>query len=295
MSDRNEATLPLPWQKATDYALRISWLHTKPKPSHLEMQEALKEDGKEISLEIVGHPGWWSHFNIMMASFESLEDALAAAKSTLKNSDFSATVLNFDSPNASAPIKLSKGQRIKLIDQIMHEPEVKHEGIFREAFVREGDYALSVWIEELSFREDFEVAFETSENPLRSFVSETVTVFTAPLGTDDEDELEDELAIGEFQADDPEMEDMNEKEMVEVLGALEKMKDIDEEIEDANTDWKEVAKGVVKLEGNTLSVGEWQCVIANEELIYGAAFESASFDLQEQGLSVLVEMENGDE
>jgi hypothetical protein len=291
MSKRNEATLPLPWQKVTDYALRMGWLHTKPKPSHLEMQAALKEDDKDISLEIVGHPGWWSHFNIMMASFGSLEDALSVAKSTLKNSDFSATVLNFDAPNASAPVKLSKGQRIKLIDQIMHEPEVKHEGIFREAFVQEGDYALSVWIEELSFREDFEVAFETPENPLRSFVGETVTVFTAPLGTDDEDEL----TIGEFEADDPEMEDMSEKEMVEVLGALEKMKDIDEDIEDANTDWKEVAKGVVKLEGNTLSVGEWQCVIANEELIYGAAFESASFDLKEQGLSVLVEMENSDE
>jgi hypothetical protein len=295
MSERNEAALPKEWRKITDYSLRIGWLHNQPKASQLELEQVMKEEGKEVSLEIIGHPGWWSYAHIMMGSFGSLDDALAAAKSTLKNSDFKPSVFILDeSVPSSAPVKLSKSQRIKLIDEIVHEPTLKHEDLLREAFVQEGDYALSVWIEELSFREDFEAAFETLENPLRSFVGETVTVFTAPLGTDDDD-LEDEVDMGEFEADDPEMEDMSEEEMVEVLGALEKMKDIDEAVEDANPDWKEVAKGVVRLEGNTLFVGEWQCVINNEELIYGAAFESASFDLKEKELSVLLEMENSDE
>ncbi len=297
MSKRNESSLPEQWRKVTDCSLRIGWLHNQPKPSQLELQEVMKEQGKDVSLEILGHPGWWNYANVYMNSFGSLEEALTAAKSTLKNSDFKPSAFNFDEPLATVPVKLSKSQRIKLIDEIMHEPVVKHEDLLREAFVQEGDYALSVWIEELSFREDFEAAFETPENPLRSFVGETVTVFTAPLGTDDDDledkvALEDEVDIGEFEADDPEMEDMSEEEMVEALGALEKMKDIDEAIEDANPDWKEVAKGVVRLDGNTLYVGEWQCVITNNELIYGAAFESASFDLKEKELSVLVEMEN---
>jgi hypothetical protein len=283
MNEPNEATLPPQWQKVKDYSLRLSWLHNQPKPSHLEMEKIMKEEGKEVSLEITGHPGWWQHANVMMGSFETLEEALSAAKSTLKNSDFKPFGF-FDAPG-SAPVKLSKSQRIKLIDEIMHEPVVKHEGLTREAFLQEGDYALSVWIEELSFREDFEAAFETPENPLRSFVGEIATAYTAPL-TEDEDE--DELDLGDFESDDdPDMEDLSEEELVETIGALERMKDVDDD-----TDWQEVAKGVVKIEGNTLYVGEWQCAVPNEELIYGAAFESASFDLKEKELSVLIEMEN---
>lgn len=286
----NEATLPPEWQKVKDYALRIGWLHNKPKPSHLEMQEVMKEQGKEVSLEITGHPGWWQHAHVMMGSFETLEDALNAAKSTLKNSDFKPSILVFDDDApSSAPVKLSKGQRVKLIDEIMHEPKVPHEGLVREAFLQEGDYALSVWIEELSFREDFEAEFETPENPLRSLVGEVATAYTAPLVEDDD---EDELDLGEFDTDDdPDMEDLSEEEMVEVLNNFEKMKDVNARAVD-DEDWQEVAKGVVRLEGNTLHVGEWQCDIPNDELIYGAAFDSASFDLREKGLSVLVEMEN---
>jgi hypothetical protein len=285
MSERNEAALPKEWQKVSDYSLRIGWLHNQPKPSHLEMQEMFKAEGKEVSLEILGHPGWWNYANVFMNSFGTLEEALAAAKSTLKNSDFKPSGFMLEeSPSTSAPVKLSKSQRIKLIDEIMHEPAIKHEDLLREAFVQEGDYALSVWIEELSFREDFEAAFESPENPLRSFVGETATVHTAPLV---EDEDEDELDLGDFESDDdPDMEDLSEEELVETIGALERMKDVDDD-----TDWQEVAKGMVKIEGNTLLVGEWQCVVPDDELIYGAAFESASFDLKEKGLSVLIELE----
>lgn len=293
MSRQNESTLPREWQKVTDYALRIGWLHNQPKPSHLEMQEAMKAEGKAVSLEIVGHPGWWQHAHVMMGSFETLEEALAAAKSTLKNSDFKPSVLAFDNLSpSSAPVRLSKNQRIKLIDEIMHEPVVRHEDLVREAFLQEGDYALLVWIEELSFREDFEAAFETPENPLRSFIGEVATAFTAPLTEEDD---EDELDLGDFEADDdPDMEDLSEEEMVEVLGAFEKMKDVNSRGSD-DTDWQEVAKGIVRVEGNTLYVGEWQCTVPNKEMIYGAAFDSASFELKEKGLSILIEMENKDE
>jgi hypothetical protein len=291
MSERNEAMLPPQWQKITDYSLRLSWLHNQPKPSHLEMEKMMQEEGKEVSLEIIGHPGWWQHANIFMASFDTLEDALAAAKSTLKNSDFTPFGLLEDAPS-SAPVKLSKSQRIKLIDEIMHEPVVKHAELVREAFLQEGDYALSVWIEELSFREDFEADFETPENPLRSFVGEIATAHTAPLVEADD---ENELDLGDFESDDdPDMEDLSEEEMIEVLGNFEKMKDINARgLDDA--DWQEVAKGVVKIEGNTLFVGDWQCVVPNDAEIYGAAFDSASFDLKEKGLSILIEMENKDE
>lgn len=293
MNKRDEATLPKEWQEVTDYSLRIGWLHNQPKPSQLEMERHMKEEGKEVSLEILGHPGWWNYANVYMNSFGSLEEALAAAKSTLKNSDFKPSGFFLEeSVSSSAPVRLSKSQRIKLIDEIMHEPVVKHEDLLREAFLQEGDYALSVWVEALSFREDFEAEFETPENPLRSFVGEIATAHTAPLIEDDD---EDELDLGDFESDDdPDMEDLSEEEMIEVLGNFEKMKDVNARgLDDA--DWQEVAKGTVKIEGNTLYVGEWQCVIPDDELIYGAAFDSASFDLKEKGLSILIEMENKDE
>ncbi len=290
MNKQNETSLPGEWQEVTDYSLRVGWLHNKPKPSHLEMQEELKKEGKEVSLEILGHPGWWLHFYVVpMASFETLEDVLATAKSTLKNSDLNASSISFEDGPSRAPVRLSKSQRIKLIDEIMHEPKEKHEGLVREAFLQEGDYALSVWIEQLEFRPDFEATFESPENPLRSFISATATVHTAPL-LESEDE-ENELDLGDFETDDdPDMEDLSEEEMIDAIGALERMKDVD-----ADKDWQEVAKGVVRLEGNTLYVGEWQCVIPNDALVYGAAFDSASFELKEKELSVLVEMEKKDE
>lgn len=280
-----EASLPQEWQEITEYSLRVGWLHTKPTPSQLELQEAIKENDKNASLEIVGHPGWWLHsYVVAMVTFETLDDALASAKSTLKNSDLNGAGFGLEDALSKAPAKLSKSQRVKLIDEIMHEPKEKHEGLVREAFLQEGDYALSVWIEELSFRPDFEAAFVAPENPLRSFVDKAATIYSAPLV---ESEEEDELDLGDFEAeDDPDMEDLSEEEMIEAIGALERMKDVD-----ADADWQEVARGVVRLEGNTLLVGEWQCVIPDEALVYGAAFESASFDLVDKQLSILIELE----
>jgi hypothetical protein len=310
----NELNLPEQWREVSHYDLRIAWLHNQPRASSIAfMEEMEKEHGKKISLEVAGHPGWWLYNNVRVGeSFDTLEETLAFAKSTLKNSDLTASVLSFDVPPSSrAPVRLSKNQRIKLIDEIMHESKNElPEGLVREAFLQVNDYALSVWIEDVPYREEFEAMFAALENPLRSLEAEVCTVYTSALDEDLDEDLEDEDDFADEDFED--MDDLSEeekKEFQEFLGAVEKgetpklpsmlksvftesddAEDLDElgvldelealdelenlddlddvdELEDdedemqGDDEWQEVAKGVVRLEGNIVHVGDWHCTV----------------------------------
>lgn len=336
----NELNLPEQWREVGHYDLRIAWLHNQPQAHTLEFQQIMEEHGKKISLEVAGHSGWWLYSNVLFgSSFDVLEEALALAKSTLKNSDLAASALSFDVlPGSSAPVRLSKSQRIKLIDQIMHEPKYELlEGIVREAFFQLEDYALSVRIEDVPYREEFEAMFAAPENPLRSLEGEICTVYTSVLDEDLEDEdlddfdMDDDFDEGLEDSDMDDLDEEEKKEFREFLEALEKgetpklpsmlkpeftesdeAEDLDEleeldELEDLDDlddleddedemledgDWQEVAKGVVRLEGNTLHVGDWSCTVPENELVYGTAFMQASFDLKETKQTILIEKEN---
>jgi hypothetical protein len=338
----NELNLPEQWREVSHYDLRIAWLHNRPRASSVAfIEEMEKEHGKKISLEVAGHPGWWLYSNVLVGeSFDSLEETLAFAKSTLKNSDFAASVLSFDvAPGSSAPVRLSKSQRIKLIDQIMHEPKNElPEGLVREAFLQVDDYALSLWIEDVPYREECEAMFAAPENPLRSLEGERCTVSTSSLeeylddDLEDEDDFDDEdfgdmddlseeekkefqefleavekgetpklpsMLKAEFTESD-ETEDLDELEALDELEELEDLDDVDglENDEDEmleDDEWQEVAKGVVRLEGNTVHVGDWHCTVLEGQLVYGTAFLQASFDVKEAKQTILIEKENAHE
>jgi hypothetical protein len=335
----NDLNLPEQWREVSHYDLRIAWLHNQPKASSVAfMEEVEREHGKKISLEVTGRPGWWLYSNVLKgASFDSLEEALAFAKSTLKNSDFAASPFNFDvTPGFKAPVRLSKSQRIKLIDEIMHEPKGElEEGLVREAFLQVDDYALSVWIEDIPYPEEFEAMFAAPENPLRSLEGEVCTVYTSALDEDfDGEDFEDEDFDDDFDMDDLEMDDLGEEEVKEFrdyLEALQKgetpelpaalqklsegddeedlneledsddlddlddLEDFDEDDERQGDDWQEVAKGVLRLEGNTVHVGDWHCTVSENELVFGTAFRQASFDLKDARQTILIEKENTNE
>lgn len=317
--NENELNLPEQWREVSHYDLRIAWLHNQPQAHTLEFQQMMEEEhGKKISLEVAGHPGWWLYSNVLFgSSFDALEEALALTKSTLKNSGLAASALSFDVlPGSSAPVRLSKSQRIKLIDQIMHEP--KHElleGIVREAFFQLDDYPLSVWIEEIPYPEEFEAMFAAPENPLRSLESEICTVYTSALDEDfDDEDFDDGEELSEeeqkefrdfleavekggtpklpsmLKPDSTESDDIEKLDELEELDDLDDLEEEDEILED--DEWKEVAKGVVRLEGNTVHVGDWSCTVPESELVFGTAFMQASFDLKETKQTILIEKEN---
>jgi hypothetical protein len=183
------------------------------------------------------------------------------------------------------------------------------------------DYALSVWVEEIPYREEFVATFESAENPLRSLEGELCTVYSTVMddeaieneAIEDEDFNEEEekefqdllesLAKGEtpeaLATVERELADLEPVDRLEDLeDDLEELADLEEEGDDEMFEdeaWREVAKGVVTLEGNTVRVGDWNCMVPASEIVYGTAFEQASFDLKEAQLTILIEKENRDE
>jgi len=179
--------LPLEWQERDHYHFRVAWLQPHPDYIGLEEEgvrfvdaEEAQEEGMEPTFELDVRPGWWISINVESGWGDSLEEALSAVKSLLKNSEFGAGLLELRRPGAGAPERVSKSQRRALIHQIMHSRENPHakpdDGIVREAFLQLGEHALWAWIEHAPFREEFEATFGAPENPLRSLVGREVVL-----------------------------------------------------------------------------------------------------------------------
>jgi hypothetical protein len=327
MTDQNPSHLPSEWQSVDHYDLRVGWLTRTPRPDLLEMQESARElvrknnsdQAETFSLEIAGLPGWWSDFNVAHSNADSLEDVLQEAKRILKNSTFEEGGLFaalFTGERHDVPASVSKSQRVKLIDQIMHPPaaDAAHHDWDRMAFLEiSPGHALFVSIENVAYCEEFETDFSSPSNPLRSLVGREVIVSFQSYGDDaqavldadeDLDEELDELeaVYEEMLETDPELQAIVKEEEARALAEARTI-DVNARTEDGRTlgadtpervlnpdrapDGREygaephqrIAQGVLTLEGEDgVRVGEWVWRVIPDLPVFGIAFEEAQLE-----------------
>jgi hypothetical protein len=321
--NNQQQEVPREWQEQDHYELRVSWLSKESPAGNEKLEEELRElmlesgaeeEAELPSLEIAGHPGWWHYFNVEMGPHDSLDEALAAAKTVLKRSDLNPSDFNFGLPRGTkAPAQLSKSQRRKLIDQVMNPPARELPGgIVREAFVEAGDHALLVWIEALPFREEFSASFAAPENPLRSLIGKECVLKTQSYEDDEDFEALEEDFDEDVEADfdddldedlDEDLEideDMADEDMDLVEAFFDEDDDLDEDFdEDIDEDfdedddldedaegWEETARGILAIDGNTLRVGDWAHEIEPDEFVDGVAYEWAALESEAERLYI---------
>ncbi|GEM84799.1 hypothetical protein [Meiothermus hypogaeus] len=204
--------------------------------------------GQEIPpRESVDYPGWYFlQRGDALRIVDTLEEALAELKSRLKHWNLS------DIFGRPAPYQASKSERkqmlIELLEAPITTPPPNHNPDYDEPLPpllerkwELGQYLLVATIEYTRFRPEFFTHFDAANNPIRSLVGKVCTL-QAATHADLEREDEDE----DFEAE-----------------------------------WKELAVGTVHLEDNRLTVGFWSHTFEAHTLVYGVAYEEASFEDEE--------------
>ncbi len=221
------------WQQQEGFILKASWFYNKKAKS--EQPESSEDD---FNVKIVGHPNWRFNFSVVQALHRNFEDAILAAKTFFKHSEFTANKLYIPPKTESAPINLSKKQRVKLIDQIMHGPrEAKAEssGLLRTAFLDDGEDALWVTIEEIEYADEIERKFTDEDNPLQSLIGKNCSAYVN-YHIDDEKLLERQK------------EHFIKEELETIKQYLDKKKAYR---------GKKTISGPLKIEEGVVSVGSW--------------------------------------
>ncbi|GIW34766.1 hypothetical protein [Meiothermus sp.] len=200
--------------------------------------------GQEISpRESEDYPGWYFSHGSFPQIVDSLEEALTQLKSRLKHWNLS------DIFGRPAPYQASKSERKKMLADLLGAPIVPPPPGYDpdkdeppppllKCKWELGNYLLVAAINYTPFRPELSTYFDQPNNPIYSLVGQVCTLQAATLA-------------------DLERED---------------------EDEDFEAEWKELAVGTVHLEGNRLTVGFWSHTFEAHTPVYGVAYKEASFE-----------------
>ncbi len=265
--------LPLNWRRKEEFVFRAAWRSKRDERRSLAERVALESlaQGKAVpfiaQLELQDtpfknrHEGWHHYFILQtMTFFKSFGEMLAGVKSFLKRDALDAGSWEMMFRDAPAPVRLSKAQRVALIDRFVKgvkeypfEDEVGRE-VF-SVFQPYGDYALDLSVEYVVLRPAFDSTFGAEDNPIKSLVGKKCTVRGRASAEESEDEDTDKNT------------DEAEEEPLLELG-----------------------EGVLTLDGYTVQVGEWQHTFEeNDEVFESVAFEEVNVYSEALKMSIFLE------
>lgn len=199
--------LPLSWRRKQEYVFRAAWRSKRDERRTLAERVALENlsQGKAVpfvaQLELDNvrfenrHEGWHHYFILQSFTFfKSFGEMLNGVKSFLKRDDLDAGSWEMMFRDAPAPVRLSKSQRVALIDKFVkgvkqYPFEDKAGKEVFSVFQPYGDYALDLSIEYIVLRPSFDTTFQADDNPVKSLVGKKCTVRgRAAQKNEDEDE-----------------------------------------------------------------------------------------------------------
>lgn len=198
------------WKKSESFAFRASWLSQKNKRLGYAEQLALRfmAKGEELPVVLqieldpsVGHKREDWHRYLTIEAFvilDSYAELTAYIKTFFKRSDFGPGDWEMLFMEEEAPVRLSKSQRIGLLDKSL-KALASHSFEFSEELWQLiepfGDYALELGAERAYFRHFVEGEFNAEDNPLQSLVGESCKVESLAFDAD-KDEKATLLAEG---------------------------------------------------------------------------------------------------
>lgn len=204
-SDVLDPNLPASWQLKDNYMVGMAWLSRRNERRAAAERLALEfvamgeEVPSVVKLELSKesnaseYEGWHHLFMVQMASFyEGFAALTQGVKTLFKRGELDAGSFEFLLSDVQAPVRLSKSQRVMLIDTFMkgvkgHTFSEDEEGIF-EMIVPFGDYALRLGVEYARIRDTIDGHFEDADNPLRSLVGVACHAYAWTFEAQDEDE-----------------------------------------------------------------------------------------------------------
>jgi hypothetical protein len=199
------------WKKKPNYSFRAQWLSkAKLRLAFAERVTIAALARREAppplaELELEHHElkhwpeGWQLYFVIeAFMMFDSLEALTAHIKAFFKRHDFSAGLWEALLSDEAAPVRLSKSQRVRLIDKtlktIAAHPFDAPEQEFLEIVEPFGEYALALSVEYANFRRFMDGDFKAEDNPIKSLIGLECRV--TELAFDAEDDNATLLAEG---------------------------------------------------------------------------------------------------
>ena len=216
MSDKVglDEQLPPNWRRKEEFVFRAAWRSKRNERRSLAERVALESlsQGKAVpfiaQLELEDspfknrHEGWHHYFILQtMTFFKSFGGMLDGVKSFLKRNDLDAGSFEMMFRDAPAPVRLSKSQRVALIDRFVNGvkqypfKDKAGEEVF-SIFQTYGDYALDVSVEYVVLRPSFDTVFGAEDNPVKSLVGKQCTV-RSRAAQEDEEKEEPVLELGE--------------------------------------------------------------------------------------------------
>ena len=259
MSEVKTTPTPELWQKQAGFILKASWFSNKS--DH-------KEDKEDYFwTKIIDHPKWKFNFSVLQSLHRSLEDALTAAKTFFKHSEFSANEFYIPPKYESSPINFSKKRRVGLIDKIMHdalEPKAEESGFLRTAFFEDGEYGLWVTIEETEYADEVERRFSDDDSPLRSFLDKECVAYLSYF-------FNDKKVL------DKQQEYFTEEEIKTIRQSL-----------NINKPYvgQKVLSGTLQMPEGLLSIGSWSFPCEGTEVVKGIPFLQTTLKGKNFGLLI---------
>ena len=262
--------LPPNWRRKEEFVFRAAWRSKRNERRSLAERLALESlsQGKAVpfvaQLELEDKPfknrhERWHHYFILqtMTFFKSFGEMLAGVKSFLKRDALDAGSWEMMFSDAPAPVRLSKSQRVALIDKFVkgvkeYPFEDKAGKEVFNVFQPYGDHALDLSIEYVELRPSFDTTFGAEDNPVKSLVGKKCTV------------------QGRASAEENGEKDTDEDEAEQPV--------------------LELGEGVLMLDGYTVRVGEWQHTFAEDDEVFeSVAFEEVNVYSEALKLSIFLE------
>ncbi len=175
------------WQKKPSYTFRAAWLSKKnirrqfAERLSLDFLSQDKAVPELVQLELriknrfKRQDGWHHFFTIdAMRIFDSFLKLKQDVKTFLKQDEFEAGGLEILLHEAASPVRMSKSQRIKLLDKFFKGlyafPFDDEENHFFEHIEPFKDYAMVLSVEYTNFRRFWDGSFQEEDNPIKSLV-----------------------------------------------------------------------------------------------------------------------------
>lgn len=197
------------WRKQPSYSFRAAWLSKKDERRHLAeklaleymargekvpelLQLALSDD--PVLKEVRARREGWHHLFVVegFAMFDSLQALKQHVKTFCKRSDFGASPWETLFAEREAPVRLSKAQRIRLLDKAVKAVDAypfadDDEHHFLEVLEPFGEYALALSVEYANFRRYIDGSFGDEDNPVRSLLGKACRVRALAFDAKEED------------------------------------------------------------------------------------------------------------
>jgi hypothetical protein len=191
------------WEKQPGYSFRARWVSRVDERRHYAERLALERLAKGRKVPLLLHlelddgvptsrlEGWHHFMSVgtfrMLDSFPAL---LREMKTFLKRDEFAAGLFESLFRGADAPVRLSKAQRVRLLDRALAalaaypfaDDDEHHFWEWLEPF---GDYALVLSVEYAVFRRFMDGSFADDDNPLRSLVGQACRVTALAFDAED--------------------------------------------------------------------------------------------------------------